>query len=100
MRAREDPARRRTRTSARKDGLRASDGFAMVGEVSEGEYVLLAASPERWFQKAPFSSLGGRSGLCDGVDLPWFECEGLVTFGSRALLRVLRSYDGRSSPSR
>ncbi len=57
--------------------------------------MLLAASPELWFGKALFSWIGKRSGLCDGVDLPWFDCEGQVTFDSRVLPRVLRSFEGR-----
>jgi hypothetical protein len=40
--------------------------FGMVSGASEGEYLLLAASPDRWFEQTRFPWYGELSGLCDG----------------------------------
>jgi hypothetical protein len=40
--------------------------FGMVGGTSEGEYVLFAASPGRWFEQTRFPWFGELSGLYDG----------------------------------
>lgn len=40
--------------------------FGMVGGASEGEYLLFAASPERWFEQTRFPGYSELSGLYEG----------------------------------